>query len=129
MASMIPLASMALGAIGIAVAAAAIAASRGYPQLGPSIFGGMVGPLVAALATWVLVTHTFRRNPAALTNLMIAAFGVKAVFFGIYAVAMVRMFGLDVAAFGLSFAGFFIALYAVEAALFARLFQSAQGMR
>jgi len=122
---MIPLASMAIGAIGIAAAAAAIASSRGVPEVAPAIFGGMIGPLVAAMATWVLVSQTFRRNPAALTNLMIAAFAVKAVFFGVYAVAMVKLFGMDVAAFGLSFAGFFIALYAVEAALFARLFRAA----
>ena len=126
---MIPLASMAVGATGVALAAAAIAASRGYPELGPSIFGGMIGPLVAAMATWVLVSQTFRRNPAALTNLMIAAFGIKAMFFGVYAVAMIKLFGMDVATFGLSFAAFFIGLYAFEAALFARLFQSAQQAR
>ena len=126
---MIPLASMAVGAIGVAAAAAVIASSRGEPDLAPAIFGGMIGPLVAAMATWVLVTYMHRRNAAAVTNLMIAAFGIKAAFFGIYAVAAVKVFELDVATFGLSFAAFFIGLYAVEAALFARLFRTAQEAR
>ena len=84
----------------------------------------MIGPLMAAMATWVIVTRTYRINPVALTNVMVAAFGVKAVFFGVYCVAMVKLFGMDITVFGLSFAAFFIALYAVEAALFARLFRS-----
>ena len=126
---MIPLAGMAVGAIGTAAAAAAIASSRGLPEMAPSIFGGMIGPLLAAMATWMLVTRTFRRDPAAVTGVMMTAFGAKVVFFGVYAVAMVKGFGLDVSVFGLSFAGFFIALYAAEAALFARLFRTVQGIR
>ena len=126
---MIQLAAMAAGSIGVAAAAAWIAALRGNPNLAPPIFGGMIGPLLAAMVTWVIVNRTFRSNPAGLTNIMIGAFGAKAVFFGIYAVAMVKVIGMDVRAFGLSFAGFFIALYAVEAAMFARLFRTAQGTR
>jgi hypothetical protein len=115
---------MTMGAVGAAAIAAGIASSRDLHHLTGPIFGGMIGPLVATLATWVIVTKTFRANPAGVTNVMIAAFGVKAVFFGVYAVAMVKLFGFDVAAFGLSFAAFFIGLYAVEAALFARLFRA-----
>jgi hypothetical protein len=120
---MMPAVVMAIGAIGVAAASAGIASAQGRSDLIAPIFGGMIGPLVAAIATWVIVSATFRRNPAALTKLMIGAFGVKAVFFGIYCVAMVKLFDLDVRPFGLSFAGFFISLYAVEAALFSRLFR------
>ena len=127
---MIPFVAMAVGSVAVAAIAAGIASAQGNSGLTAPIFGGMIGPLVAALATWVIVTRTFRSNPAGLTNLMVAAFGVKALFFGVYIVAMVKVFGLDVRPFGLSFAGFFIALYAVEAALFARLFRGvAQGTR
>lgn len=127
---MIQLLGMAAGAIGAAAVAASVAASRGNPEVIAPIFGGMIGPLLAAIITWVIVTRTFRSNPAGVTNVMIAAFAAKAIFFGVYAVAMVKLFDMDVRPFGLSFASFFIALYAVEAALFARLFRSvAQGTR
>ena len=87
------------------------------------VLGGLLGPLVATVATWILVTRAHRRRPEAVTNLMIAAFAVKMVFFAVYAVVMVTVVGLSVEAFGIWFATFFIALYGVEAALFARLFR------
>ena len=83
-----------------------------------------MGPLVATVATWIAVSRTHRRRPAAVTNLLVAAFAVKFVFFAVYCVVMVKVVGLSVRAFGLWFAVFFIALYGVEAALFARLFRS-----
>ena len=90
--------------------------------MGP-ILGGLIGPLAATVATWILVSRTHRRSPGAVTNMLIAAFAVKFVFFAVYCVVMVKVVGLSVRAFGLWFAVFFIALYGVEAALFARLFR------
>jgi hypothetical protein len=89
-----------------------------------AVLGGLAGPLVAAVATWVVVVRTHRANPAAVHSVMLVGFAVKAVFFGIYCIAMVKVFDLDVTTFGLSFAAFFIAAYAVEAYLFARLFRT-----
>jgi hypothetical protein len=74
-------------------------------------------------ATWLVVTRTHRRNPAA-HAVMLGAFGVKAIFFATYAIAMVKGFGVDLTRFGLSFAVCFITLYAIEAAFFARLFRT-----
>ena len=90
--------------------------------IGP-VLGGLLGPLAATVATWFLVTRAHRRNPATVTNLMVAAFAVKMVFFGVYCVVMVKVVGLSVASFGLWFAMFFIAFYGVEAALFMRVFR------
>ena len=89
---------------------------------------GLIGPLIAVVVTWVVVVRTHRRNPAAVTGVMVTAFGVKALFFGAYAVAMIKVFDLDLQMFAISFTGFFIALYGIEAALFSRLFRrSAHG--
>ena len=94
------------------------------------VVAGLAGPLVAVVGTWVVVSRTHRRDPAAVHGVMLTAFMVKMVFFAVYAVAMVKVLGLDVQTFGLSFAAFFIVLYAAEAALFARLFrQQAEGAR
>jgi uncharacterized membrane protein YozB (DUF420 family) len=95
-----------------------------------AVLAGLAGPLVAVTATWIAVTRTHRRNPAGVHSVMLTAFAVKMVFFAVYAVAMVKGFGLDVGVFGISFAVFFISLYAIEAALFARLFRApVQGAR
>lgn len=94
------------------------------------VLAGLAGPLAAVVVTWVLVTRTYRRDPAAVHQVMVTAFAVKMVFFAVYAVAMVKVLNLDVRAFGLSFAVCFIALYALEAVLFARLFrQAGEGAR
>lgn len=114
---------MTMTCVAAAAAVIGIAAATGTSGISGAVFGGMIGPLVAAAASWLVVERTHRRNPAAVHGVMMSAFGIKAFFFGIYAVAMIKVFGLDVQAFAISFACFFIALYAVEAALFSRLFR------
>ena len=95
-----------------------------------AVLAGLAGPLVAVIATWIAVTRVHRRDPAAVHGVMLTAFAVKMVFFAAYAVVMVKGLGLDVSAFGISFAVFFISLYAIEAVLFARLFRApVQGAR
>jgi hypothetical protein len=89
-----------------------------------SVLAGLLGPLVAVAATWIVVSRVHHRNPGGVHAVMLGAFGVKAIFFAVYAVAVVKGFGVDVTAFGLSFAVCFITLYAIEAALFARLFRT-----
>jgi hypothetical protein len=114
---------MTVVCVAAAAAAVAIAASAGTTGITGAVFGGMIGPLVAAAVSWLVVERTHRRNPAAVHGVMMGAFGIKAFFFGLYAVAMIKVFGLDVQTFAISFACFFIALYAIEAALFSRLFR------
>lgn len=130
MAPMISAMGMAAGAVGVAYAAVWIGESRGLTDLAAPVFGGMIGPLAAAVTTWLLVARTFHRNPAAVTGVMVTAFMVKALFFAAYVVAMIKLVGLAPQAFIISFATFFIGLYAVQAALLARLFRTgAPGIR
>lgn len=91
------------------------------PVHASAVFFGVIGPLAAVSATWVLVEHVARRNPAGLTGLLMAGFVVKMVFFGLYVVAVVRLAGVDWTAFAVSFAAAFISMYAVEALLLRRL--------
>ena len=91
------------------------------------VFGGIIGPLLAALATWVVVTRAHRRNPAGVMNVMLAAFLVKAVFFGVYVVVMIKVLELEPVPFIVSFTAAFITLYAIQGLLFARLFRRAAG--
>jgi hypothetical protein len=91
------------------------------------VIGGIIGPLLAALATWIVVTRAHRRDPAGVMNVMLAAFLVKAVFFGVYVVVMIKVLELEPVPFIVSFAAAFISLYAAQGLLFARLFRQAAG--
>ena len=91
-----------------------------------AVMGGLAGPLVTTIATIFLVTRAFRKNPAGVTNLMLAAFMAKAVFFALYVVLMIKVFDLDLVPFAISFGASFIVLYAIQATVFARLFRGAQ---
>ena len=84
---------------------------------------GMIGPLVAAVATWVLVERTFTSShPERLTPLMIQAFAAKMVFFAVYVVVMLKVLPVRPIEFVVSFTSYFIALHVIEALCMRRLF-------
>jgi hypothetical protein len=85
------------------------------------VLGGLLGPLMVASATWVLMERTYRRRPESLTSTMIAAFGFKLVFFGAYVAAMLGPLALRPVPFVASFTGAFIALHLMEALFLRRL--------
>ena len=60
-------------------------------------------------------------NPAGLTSVMMAAFAVKMMFFGLYVVAVVKLAGVGPSRSSLSFTVYFVGLYAAEALLLKRL--------
>jgi hypothetical protein len=94
---------------------------------GAELFLGMVGPLMVAVFTSVLVERTYRRNPGHLTVLMMMAFGTKMVLFGSYVVIALRVLSLRPIPFVVSFTVYFIALHLAEALSLRRLF--AEGTR
>jgi hypothetical protein len=113
-------------AAGSMVAASLAAAATAIAMAGRSssaeVLLGMLAPLVAAGASWVLIERTFKRDPQRLTALMIGAFGAKMLFFGAYVVLMLLVIGLRPVPFIASFTAYFIALYLAEALLMRRLF-------
>ena len=116
-----PIAWMAGGSIAGWLAASGVAGD----QVRIELFYGMLGPLLVAIATWVMAEWTYKRNPRALTGLMIAAFGGKLVFFGAYVAVMLRVVHLRPTPFAVSFSSYFIALHLVEALFLQRLFAGA----
>jgi|RhiMethySRZTD1v2_1073278.scaffolds.fasta_scaffold05669_8 hypothetical protein len=101
-------------------AAVAIAiVGRGFAD---DVLLGMLGPLVAVALTWLLIERTVQHDPARLTQLLMTAFFVKMVFFGVYVVAVLRgVPGVETMPFAVSFTAYFISLYAIEAVLMDRL--------
>jgi hypothetical protein len=96
------------------------------PELNPEALLGMVGPLVSALATWIVVARTAAAAPAKVTGVMVTGLAVKMVFFGVYVAGMLKGAGLRPVPFVVSFAASFIALHAMEAGFLRRLFAEMQ---
>ncbi len=95
----------------------------GAPSHLATLFG-MAGPLVVAVTTWLMSERTYRRDPAALTGLMISGFIGKMVFFGVYVFAVIKGLSQPAVPFAVSFTMAFIALHLIEALALRRLFAS-----
>jgi hypothetical protein len=109
------------GGLAAASLAACLAATLlGLPGL--EVLFGMAGPLAVTVTSWVLVERTYRQHPERLTSVMVAAFGAKMVFFGVYVAVMLKLFSLRPVPFALSFTAYFIALHLAEAFNLKRLF-------
>ncbi|HKB10646.1 MAG TPA: hypothetical protein VKD69_08325 [Vicinamibacterales bacterium] len=102
---------MAAASIGSWLAIAALVDARART----ATFAGMAGPLAVAAVSWLLSERAWRRNPAALTSLMTAAFAGKMVFFGLYVAVALKVLAVAPAPFVASFAAYFIALHLTEA--------------
>ena len=90
----------------------------------PEAFFGMVGPLLAACATWIAVERMHALAPERVMSVMLTAFMAKMMFFGVYVAGMLRGLELRRTPFVVSFTIFFVALYAMEALFLKRLFES-----
>jgi hypothetical protein len=86
------------------------------------ILCGFVGPLVAAGASWVVASRTYREHPERLTGVMATAFAVKLVFFGAYVAIALGALSLRAIPFMISFTSSFVVLHAAEAIGLHRLF-------
>jgi len=91
------------------IAAAALTENR------REVWLGMIGPLAAASGTWWMIQRIFRRDPSRITPAMMKAFALKAVFFGAYVAAAVKIVGVQPVPFAISFTSYFLALHVVEA--------------
>ena len=89
----------------------------------PEAVFGMAGPLVAACASWVAIERVHTVAPERVTGVMLVAFATKMVFFGIYVAVGLRVLNLRPVPLVVSFTGYFIALYAMEALFLKRLFE------
>lgn len=86
-----------------------------------SLVMGMAAPLAAATISWGLAERTYRRHPERLTRVMVGGFAAKMLFFGAYVAVMIKGLHLQAMPFVVSFTGYFIGLYVVEALLLRRL--------
>jgi hypothetical protein len=90
-------------------------------EIGRAALAGMLAPLVVAAGSWILMERTYRRDPAALTGLMLKAFAGKMIFFGAYVAVVLSALSIRPIPFVVSFTGYFIGLHALEAVCLRRL--------
>jgi hypothetical protein len=95
--------------------------AAGGTRVHPEALLGMAAPLVSANVSWVLMARTHAAGPERLMGMMLQGLAAKMVLFGTYVTVMLRVLDLRPMPFVLSFAGFFIALYAMEAFFLRRL--------
>jgi hypothetical protein len=116
-----PAVGMVLGSV-VTAAVAALVAEMAGAGAGQEIWLGMLAPLVVAVASWLLVERTFRRDPLKVTNVMVAAFGAKLLIFGAYIAVMLRGLALRPVPLIVSFTAYFVGLHFAEALCLRRLF-------
>jgi hypothetical protein len=114
-----PVAGMVAASVASVLAVGALV----EPNARLEVLLGMLGPLLTATASWVLVERTYRQRPQAVTTVMIAAFAFKLVFFGAYVAVLIRVFGLRPIPFAGSLTGYVAGLYLMEALYLRRLFR------
>ena len=85
-------------------------------------WAGMLGPLLAAIATLMLVQRTSARRPERVTAVMLHAFAAKIVFFLLYVVLALRVLALDALPFVVSLTISFVTLNGVVAVWLQRRF-------
>lgn len=111
----------AAGIIALALGSALTIAALVDPATGRSVVLGMAGPLAAVAVSWIVVEWTHRRDPGQVMSVLLLAFAGKAVFFGMYVLAMVKLVQVETIPFVVSFTGYFVTLYLVQAVLLQRL--------
>lgn len=112
-----PIAWMAGGSLVSWLAITLAAGGRANPEA----LLGMLGPLASAGATWVAVERGHAAAPERLMGVLITGFALKLLFFGVYVAVMLRVLHVRPLPFVVSFAGYFIALYVIEAWFLKRL--------
>jgi hypothetical protein len=106
---------------GASVAAWLLITAVAQAPVNPEALAGMLGPLVASLVTWALVERVHVTAPERVMHVLMQAFAAKVLFFGVYIVVMVRVAGLRPLPFAISFTGYFIGLYMMQALFLQRL--------
>ena len=101
----------------------AVLGVTGRQTIGAALLGA-VGPLAAAVATWVIVHRAHLRDPERTSAVMIKLFAGKLLFFGAYVTAVVMSRPDGTMVFVASFVSQYILLHVMEAIFLRRLFSA-----
>jgi hypothetical protein len=113
---------------GSLLSCAAVVAVTGR-DLRPEIVLGLAAPLLSAVASWLVIERTHATAPERLTNVLVVAFGLKAVLFGAYVAVVLAVLDMRPLPFIASFTSYYVALHFGEALLLKRLLAAGGGPR
>lgn len=94
-----------------------------YPEFIAEIFLGMAAPLLVSIISIILNKNTFSKAPDKLTAVLIKSLIFKMIFFAVYMIVIFSFYTFEPIPFIISFTGFFIAFYVIDALFLQRLIQ------
>jgi len=112
--------SIILLGIGLAV----LAGGFFLPQYKNEILIGMLAPLLVSIFSIYLNKSTFIRHPEKLTSTLIKSFIFKMVLYALFFIVVLSIYDFEPNPFIISFTGFFILFYVIEAVFLQKLIQS-----
>lgn len=95
-----------------------------FPQYIKEIFIGMVAPLLVTIFSIAWIKHVSKADPGKITATMTKSFFIKMVLFALYFIIILRFYTFETIPFVISFTGFFILFYIIEAIFLQKLFKS-----
>ncbi len=95
-----------------------------FPQYFTEIFIGMIAPLLVTIVSITWINKVFKADPEKLTATMTKSFLIKMILFALYFIIIFSFYAFEPIPFVVSFTGFFILFYIIEAIFLQKLFQT-----
>ena len=95
-----------------------------FPEYFIEIFLGMIAPLFVSVFSIIWINKVFKADPEKTTATMTKAFFIKMVLFALYFIIILSFYTFEPNPFVISFTGFFILFYIIEAIFLQKLFQT-----
>ena len=94
-----------------------------FPGYFTEILLGMIAPLLVTVISIIWINKVFKVDPEKTTATMTKAFFIKMVLFALYFIIILGFYTFEPNPFVISFTGFFILFYIIEAMFLQNLFQ------
>jgi hypothetical protein len=92
-----------------------------YNNYTSEIFLGMAAPLLLSIVSIMWSESSFKKSPQHLTNTLVKSFIVRAIFLAVYFILIFTYYDFEQIPFIISFTGFFIIFYVIEALFIQKL--------
>ena len=112
--------------VGASVLSWFVVAGVAGDRANPEVLYGMLGPLAVGSVSWIVTERTYASSPQGLTGVLVTGMAIKAVFYGVYVIVMLRVLSLRPIPFVASFTSYFIVLHLMEALFMRRMFARAE---
>ena len=95
-----------------------------FPDYFIEIFIGMIAPSLVTIFSIIWIKKVFKTDPEKITATMTKSFFIKMLLFALYFIIILSFYTFEPNPFVISFTGFFILFYIIEAMFLQKLFQT-----